>query len=37
VKQFLKDNPATYAAIDERLRKELGLAAPPAAAEPVAG
>jgi len=35
VKQFLKDNPATYQAIDERLRKELGLA--PAAAEPVAG
>ena len=30
VKQFLKDNPATYQAIDERLRKELGLA--PAAA-----
>src|SRR5689334_25227206 len=25
VKQFLKDNPATYQAIDERLRKELGL------------
>ena len=34
-KQFLKDNPATYQAIDERLRKELGLA--PATAEPVAG
>jgi len=24
-KQFLKDNPATYKAIDERVRKELGL------------
>ena len=35
VKQFLRDNPATYQAIDERLRKELGLA--PAIAEPVAG
>jgi recombination protein RecA len=35
VKQFLKDNPTTYQAIDERLRKELGLA--PATAEPVAG
>jgi recombination protein RecA len=35
VKQFLKDNPAIYQAIDERLRKELGLA--PATAEPVAG
>jgi len=35
VKQFLKDNPATFQAIDERLRKELGLA--PATAEPVAG
>ena len=34
-KQFLKDNPATYQAIEERLRKELGLAAP--TAEPVAG
>ncbi len=33
-KQFLKDNPATYQAIDERLRKELGLA--PATVEPVA-
>ena len=35
-KQFLKDNPATYQAIDERLRKELGLA-PAAAEQPVAG
>jgi recombination protein RecA len=35
VKQFLKDNPATYQAIDERLRKELGLA--PTTPEPVAG
>ena len=35
VKQFLKDNPATFQAIDERLRKELGLA--PATPEPVAG
>jgi recombination protein RecA len=34
VKQFLKDNPATYQAIDERLRKELGLA--PAVGDPVA-
>jgi len=34
VKQFLKDNPTTYQAIDERLRKELGLA--PAPGEPVA-
>ena len=33
-KQFLRDNPAVYQSIDERLRKELGLA--PAAAEPVA-
>jgi recombination protein RecA len=33
-KQFLKDNPATYQSIDERLRKELGLAA--ATPEPVA-
>jgi recombination protein RecA len=36
VKQFLKDNPATYQAIDEKLRKELGLA-PATAAEVVAG
>ncbi len=28
-KQFLKDNPATYKAIDERVRKELGLIASP--------
>ncbi len=35
VKQFLRDNPAIYQAIDERLRKELGLA--PATPEPVAG
>jgi recombination protein RecA len=34
VKQFLKDNPATCQAIDERLRKELGLA--PAVGDPVA-
>jgi recombination protein RecA len=26
VKQFLKDNPATFRAIEERVRKELGLA-----------
>ncbi len=26
-KQFLKDNPATYKSIDERVRKELGLVA----------
>ncbi|MCL4849265.1 MAG: recombinase RecA [Acidobacteria bacterium] len=25
VKQFLRDNPATFAAIDQRVRKELGL------------
>src|SRR5688500_18774381 len=36
VKQFLKDNPATYQAIDEKLRKELGLASA-TAAEVVAG
>ena len=36
VKQFLKDNPATYQSIDERLRKELGLA-PATAVEVVAG
>ncbi|HTV00205.1 MAG TPA: recombinase RecA [Luteitalea sp.] len=35
VKQFLKDNPATYQSIDEKLRKELGLAA--ATADVVAG
>ncbi len=35
VKQFLKDNPAVYQAIDERLRKELGLAS--ITPEPVAG
>jgi recombination protein RecA len=32
-KQFLKDNPETFKAIDERIRKELGLAA---AVEPAA-
>ena len=25
VKQFLKDNPATFKAIEERVRRELGL------------
>ena len=35
-KQFLRDNPATYQSIDERLRKELGLA-PATAVEVVAG
>ena len=34
-KQFLRENPATFQSIDERLRKELGLA--PATPEPVAG
>ena len=33
-KQFLKDNPDTFKAIEEKVRKELGLnGAPPAAAE----
>jgi recombination protein RecA len=34
-KQFLKDNPATFRAIDERVRKELGIAPSPTA-EPAA-
>jgi recombination protein RecA len=39
VKQFLRDHPALYAQIDDKLRRELGLAptsAPPPTPEPVA-